>query len=702
MLVGFLLAVLARAEAVLAANDLCGQMLVASTTFTADQTCAGPGLVAGASGITIDLGGFTLSGTGLASTGIDLGNSSGVTIKNGTVRGFDRGIQGDARHVKLSRVTVRNNGQEGAIITDATIDKCSFLTNGSAGLILSSGKVTSSGFVGNGFEGLFLQHSFDVTVKKVLAAQNLGAGIRVQFGSGHISVSSSTSAGNARAGVQLDMGTLTLKRSTIVGNQHEGVAIFASGTSGPGSAGIPAVIDGNLIAGNGREGIRLANTAIGNTITGNRLHGNAFDGVQIDAGSTGTLVKGNAAIGNRQVGFDVAEATTVLVKNSADANGAGIFAPGGAIDGGGNKAHANAGTQCSGAIACPLAFTPKSGSTIPTCGMHVGTSITLGDDPPFCTDSDGLVVDADGITIDLNGHRLHGNRNGATIGIDVGSHANVTIKNGIVQGFGTGISTALLSNGLTIANVEVRDSVSLGIVVAAAGAALGKSVIVANSGPGVVVGDFASGVKVSATLVVANTGDGLTSKAPGGVLTNVTAAGNVGAGIRLTATGYGKLQGGIVAGNQGDGVLIDGSYGALAPSTVKKALVVGNGTRGIALASNSVGLTLDSNVVDGNTDGVWLLQSPQGTLVEKNVLVGNVNEGLRVDSNVLATLIAQNVAIGSSVGFLSFPLTATVTKNVAAGNAMQGFAGNGFTDGGGNRAHDNGAEPQCTQGVACD
>ena len=40
-----------------AANELCGQTITSNVIFTADQTCAGDGLIVGADAITIDLGG---------------------------------------------------------------------------------------------------------------------------------------------------------------------------------------------------------------------------------------------------------------------------------------------------------------------------------------------------------------------------------------------------------------------------------------------------------------------------------------------------------------------------------------------------------------------------------------------------------------------------------------------------------------------
>jgi hypothetical protein len=76
----------------------CGAVLTTDTTLTADVTgCQGSGLVIGAPGITVDLGGHTVGG--LAGQGGDPGqvgidDSGGfddVTIRNGSVTHFEHG-----------------------------------------------------------------------------------------------------------------------------------------------------------------------------------------------------------------------------------------------------------------------------------------------------------------------------------------------------------------------------------------------------------------------------------------------------------------------------------------------------------------------------------------------------------------------------------------------------------------------------------
>src|SRR4051812_48505646 len=68
----------------------CGATITRSTTLTADlPDCPGTGLVIGADGITLDLGGHTISGTNAGGgEGIANDGHGGVQIRNGTISGF--------------------------------------------------------------------------------------------------------------------------------------------------------------------------------------------------------------------------------------------------------------------------------------------------------------------------------------------------------------------------------------------------------------------------------------------------------------------------------------------------------------------------------------------------------------------------------------------------------------------------------------
>jgi hypothetical protein len=93
------------------ANPSCGANIEHNTTLTADLDCQGygPAIGAGVSNVTLDLGGHTLSGSGLI--GIGVGEASNVTIENGTVTGFENGINVGRSSVTIKRVTLIRNGE---------------------------------------------------------------------------------------------------------------------------------------------------------------------------------------------------------------------------------------------------------------------------------------------------------------------------------------------------------------------------------------------------------------------------------------------------------------------------------------------------------------------------------------------------------------------------------------------------------------
>jgi len=79
------------------ANHFCNDTIASSGAYvlTHDHTCpAGTAITIQADGVSLDLGGFRVSGAGTGSVGISVSTASDdVVIRNGTVRGFDTGIQ---------------------------------------------------------------------------------------------------------------------------------------------------------------------------------------------------------------------------------------------------------------------------------------------------------------------------------------------------------------------------------------------------------------------------------------------------------------------------------------------------------------------------------------------------------------------------------------------------------------------------------
>ena len=171
----------------------CGQTVTTNAVLTQDLVCTGSGVMVGASGITIDLKGFTLRGDrGLGETGID--DSAGyvrVTMKNGVVRNFGYGV------LASSSVNPSN------IPDDVTVSN-----------LLASGYRSSALFIGGA----------RASVKSSAAFGNNNVGI---FISGNFArIQASTTSGNDQGGIQIDGSGARIQSSTASGN--DGVMAFTS------------------------------------------------------------------------------------------------------------------------------------------------------------------------------------------------------------------------------------------------------------------------------------------------------------------------------------------------------------------------------------------------------------------------------------------------------------------------------------------
>jgi hypothetical protein len=695
-----------------AANDLCGQTITQSLTLTADQTCTGDGLIVSGDGITIDLGGFTLSGDGdPGDDGIDVSAAGRVTIKNGTIRNFDAGV---ASHVsapdlvKVSKVTLRGN-DFGLNATAAllVVDKCSATENG-VGLFANGEnvKITATAVVGNALGGIGL-NADAATVAKVVSSGNGGHGLELAAGGSKVVIQSSLFTRNAMDGVfiaeaPLLPGTIKLTQSTIIGNGGHGVR--TTGSDDPQHL-VTVTIANNVIEANAAGGVEVTNDSDGTVVAGNRIIGNGSDAVDIDATSDAAIVKGNTSIGNNGAGIFTSNASATLAKNTLNANDNAIVASNGAIDGGGNTARANVDQSCSPSIACPPTFTPKAGPVTPTCGMHVTSSITLGADTPVCS-TNGLIVDADDVTINLNGHRIRGNGNNGTVGILVPElRQHVTIANGIVQGFEVGMFPTFGVDGLKLTNIEMRDNLHSGAILEGERIAVDKSAFVNNGEHGLVV-NSGKAPKVKSSIFFGNGLDGIATGvgAQGAALTKIVSAGNGEAGVESFSVSNSKLERSVIAANFADGVRLAAVVGVSAPAAVSKSIIVGNAEDGVVVTADTVGVIFDGNVSGGNGGhGIALQNHPDHTTLKKNQLIGNVRDGLFVDVPVQTTAIVQNAAVSNGVsGFNVDNATSTLTKNLAVANLASGIrTPSGASDGGGNQAHDNLASPQCTPPIAC-
>lgn len=187
------------------------------------------GIVVAASGVTIDLNGFTIDGagtTGAESYGIKANtNVSNVTIKNGNIKNFYRaGVYawdiGNSGFL-IQGLTVKSNGRESSLGPDFSgiaitgksrvIDSHS-ADNGGDGFVVTNSVIARSTAAGNGYYGIFAGTGSVVT-NNVVTDNQLGVVVN-----GRGVISGNTISGNAVGGIFLTQVSGSLGGSMILNN----------------------------------------------------------------------------------------------------------------------------------------------------------------------------------------------------------------------------------------------------------------------------------------------------------------------------------------------------------------------------------------------------------------------------------------------------------------------------------------------------
>jgi parallel beta-helix repeat protein len=329
----------ARADSV-----ACGAVLTNNVTVDNDVlNCLGDGLVVAADGITIDLNGHTLDGTGKG-VGIRSDGHDGVTIKNGTVNEFEQGVQLNAGSVGnvVDGLTVSHNKLVGVQLDGATQSqvrstKIEFqsnqglaLLNGSNGNLLFNNTLFTNGdtgiFVQNSNSNLFQSNHVTISgdrgvvlegastnwVVKNTIENNSDGGLNLLLGSNSNFLYGNTLTLNQDAGFIVDESNGNrVELNTVTQNGDAGVVVTRSTGS---------VLVGNTFSGSSDAGIFLQ-YANDSTIHGNDVRFNT-GGIELTS-SNGNRVQLNDASSSTGIGIEMQDSinNTVLL-NTANANGA--------------------------------------------------------------------------------------------------------------------------------------------------------------------------------------------------------------------------------------------------------------------------------------------------------------------------------------------------------------------------------------------
>jgi parallel beta-helix repeat protein len=393
---------------------------------------------------------------------------------------------------------------------------------------------------------------------------------------------------------------------------------------------------------------------------------------------------------------------------------------------------------------------PGAQAAAVTCGQVIAANTVVSNDLTNCP-GDGLVIGANGIVLDLNGHTITGTDNGN--GIVIGTHNHVTVKNGRVAGFTSGIYVNGPDN--TVSKITSKNNSYDGVYVDNADRfRMTSSWTIGNSSNGVESSDSSNGT-YDGVQANGNGSSGLdiyanSSSIVGTTITQSTANGNGNDGIYLynvrfvsvtknTLNGnysgfysvFTNGTGSVISGNKATDNSQNGFYLAFANGFTFTGNRASNNLTGFYDDYASSSNTYDGNLATGNAYGFQLYQSTNsvlrnntagasqgtsgagggnqwgiyvtsssGAVISDNKAHGNkVGDGIYVDSGSSGTTIRRNQTNRNHHdGINDADTSSTVVQNVADFNLNFGIESAG-TDGGGNEAHGNGAG-QCS-GVSC-
>ncbi|MFN2607596.1 MAG: right-handed parallel beta-helix repeat-containing protein [Acidimicrobiales bacterium] len=342
----------------------CGEQVTHSLTAANDiGPCPADGLDIVASGVTVDLGGHTVTGGNATNTttndyvGIHLMGVSGVTVRNGTVQDFDAGvsIEGGSGNTVTS-ITARDNISH-YVLTTATgsYGQCDYgdgiLTDGSSNnriqgnLVMHNGPYDGIGLInnsdGNTVDGNSVTNNDVANLNPAGSTTVCGTGQgAMQLGRGHQDIgirlegpgdNNNTITGNQVAhnefrgiaalptlcGGMMGMPPApntnnTISRNNVTDNgfgegNGSGIDIIENGPAGVSCPSAPNTIVDNVSTANYGSGITIGGRGTGgNTVNGNVVQNNRVDGIHVNGpeGSNNSVAGSlnNTLVGNRGSG----------------------------------------------------------------------------------------------------------------------------------------------------------------------------------------------------------------------------------------------------------------------------------------------------------------------------------------------------------------------------------------------------------------
>ncbi len=283
------------------------------------------GITVAASGVTLDLNGFALTGVSGSRTGCVVRTGCiNVVIRNGIVRGWGQsGIDAaSASNSMAQNIQATGNGGDGIRMGPLSlVIDCAAQRNGGDGIHLGpSGLMTGCVARNNGRHGIWVEDH--VTLSASTARENQGHGIRADR---VVAIVEASTRDNRADGIRADAGSL-VANSIASGNSSNGVSLVGPGCKvqrssafGNGVVGFSlstySMIEDCAARLNTNGGVRLTNGcyALNNTLDSNA------GGPGLRMQGISSRIENNHAVKNG-IGIFVAGSNNVVVRNTAFQN----------------------------------------------------------------------------------------------------------------------------------------------------------------------------------------------------------------------------------------------------------------------------------------------------------------------------------------------------------------------------------------------
>ena len=325
------------------AGIACGDTITADTTLDRDLTdCPSNGILIGADDITLDLNGHTISGDGkpvrrcprdqICDLGVGYDDHTGVTIRDGSVRGFGIGVgvfRGrNDRFVKLD--SSRNQffgfvigGSSRIVVRDSSGHDNPRPDGDGLGLFTSHDvRIVHNTFKHNAQPGMHIEDSTRTLVKGNLVSHNGDAGIMLQAADHH-QVRGNRSVRDGGTGIIVAPGSRNVIAGNRISGSGEGIAVekgrrnrvvrnviahtrksgIRLGIGDPPIGGTGTLVRGNLVVSAGRDGFLVAKNDHRALLQGNTARRSGDDGFDIN--STTARLFGNRSLGSADFAFEL-------------------------------------------------------------------------------------------------------------------------------------------------------------------------------------------------------------------------------------------------------------------------------------------------------------------------------------------------------------------------------------------------------------